>query len=330
MSTPYMYVREKKFLVLIYILDDSRVLNMESYAIKILNDIFDTAPNAITHFTNGYCHSVYYVEVGNDKYVLRITSKENEEYYHGSIAWLTKLSSLGIPVPEIIKHGQFEDVFYNLISFIDGKDLGDVYHTLTDFQKRDIAKDLTTIQKRVSTLPKANYFGYNSCSSWVGYLENLMKRSSERIKKNGLFDENMCTNLIPFMQGLNDYFSQVNPTPFLDDVTTKNLLIHNGKLSGIVDVDEICYGDSFLVVGLTNMALLSMEADTKYIDYWLDELKANDAQRKAVQFYTLLYCIDFMGEQGMCFNNNKEVLIDQIKIDLLNSIYNKLVFASGH
>ena len=233
---------------------------MENSAVKIMNDILNMSPDIITRFPNGYCHSVYYIEVENDKFVLRITSKENEAYYHGSIEWLTKLSSLGIPVPEIIKHGKFEDVFYNLISFIDGKDLGDVYHSLTDFQKRDIAKDLTAIQKRVAALPKADYFGYNSFSAWLGYLESLVERSAERIKQNKLFDENICSNLISVMRGLDDYFSQINPIPFLDDVTTKNLLIHNGKLSGIVDVDEICYGDSFLVVGLTNMALLSMEA----------------------------------------------------------------------
>ena len=127
------------------------------------------------------------------------------------------------------------------------------------------------------------------------------------------------------MQGLSKYFSQIDPTPFLDDVTTKNLLIHNGKLSGIVDVDEICYGDSLLVVGLTNMALLSMRADTKYIDYWLDELKVDDEQRKAVGFYTLLFCIDFMSEQGMYFNNDKNVSVNQNKVDLLDSIYKELV-----
>ena len=299
--------------------------DIENKAKDILKDVLNIAPDIMTRFTNGYCHSVYYIEADKNKFVLRITKKENEVYYHGSIEWLTKLSALGIPVPQIIKHGQFDDVFYNLISFIDGKDLGDVYHTLTDCQKHDIAKDLTIIQEKVSTLPCADLFGYNTFLSWNEYIESIIKRSNERIKKNGIFDGNICNNLISAMQGFNEYFSQVNPTPFLDDVSTKNLLIHNGKLSGIVDIDEICYGDSLLVVGLTNMALLSMGEDTKYIDYWLDELKADDEQRKAVLFYTLLYCVDFIGEQGMSFGNNNEVLVNQVKIELLNLIYDKLI-----
>jgi hypothetical protein len=127
------------------------------------------------------------------------------------------------------------------------------------------------------------------------------------------------------MNGLSDYFTGIKPIPFLDDITTKNVLVNNGRLSGIVDVDEICYGDSLLVVGLTNMALLSMREDTKYVDYWLKEIDANDSQRKAVKFYTLFYCVDFMGEQGMRFGNDKNVPPNQEVIDLLNATYSELI-----
>jgi hypothetical protein len=103
------------------------------------------------------------------------------------------------------------------------------------------------------------------------------------------------------------------------------VLINNGKLAGIVDIDEMGYGDTLVVVGVTNMALLLMEADTKYIDYWLDEMQANDIQRKALTFHTLLYCIDFMGERGAKFNNDVVVPVNQDEVNLLKSIYDKLL-----
>jgi Ser/Thr protein kinase RdoA (MazF antagonist) len=294
-------------------------------ALEIINEILNTRPDVITRFTNGYCHSVYYVETKDKKYVLRITGKENEEFYRGSIKWLPKLAVLGIPVPEIIKHGQYSEVFFNLMKFIEGRDLGEVYYTLTDPQKHCIAKDLTAIQAKASKLPPAGLFGYNSFSTWRSFLESLINRSLLRIRQNKIFDENVCDKVASVMSGLNDYFSDIKPVPFLDDITTKNVLVNNGKLSGIVDVDEICYGDSLLVVGLTNMALLSMRADTKYVDYWLDEIDVNDSQRKAVKFYTLLYCVDFMGEQGMRFGNDKNIPANQEVIDLLNATYSKLI-----
>jgi hypothetical protein len=68
-----------------------------------------------------------------------------------------------------------------------------------------------------------------------------------------------------------------------------------------------------------------MEQDTKYIDYWLDELKADIIQRKIVYFYSLLYCIDFMGEQGMQFDNGNKILYDKNIVKLLNTIYYDLM-----
>jgi hypothetical protein len=87
----------------------------------------------------------------------------------------------------------------------------------------------------------------------------------------------------------------------------------------------VCFGDPLLVVGLTNMALLLMQADTKYIDYWLVEMNADDVQRRAVIFYTLLICVDFMGEQGMRFENGNIVPYSQKTTENLSSLYHELL-----
>ena len=296
-------------------------------AVEILNDIGIT-PTEIFRFTNGYCHSVYYVKSESGECVLRVTGGENEKYYHGAVKWLSELSKLGIPVPKIIKHGQYKDVFYTLISFLPGKDLGDVYHTLTDFQKRDIVRELAEIQRKAAALPACERYGdYDSDSfeTWSDFLSSYVNRSYERIKKNGVFASEICETVTEVMRGFEDYFAGIKPIAFLDDITTKNVLIHNGKLSGIVDVDYICYGDALKVVGLTNMALLATQADTVYIDYWLSEIGADETQRKAVTLYTLLTCIDFMSEQGMRFDNGNSVSVNKETTELLKSIFNKLI-----
>jgi hypothetical protein len=90
-------------------------------AIKILYDELGITPEEIKRFPNGYCHSVYYVKNKNDEFVLRITSNENKKYYLGSIKWLSELLALGIPVPKILKYGQYNDMFFTIISFLPGK-----------------------------------------------------------------------------------------------------------------------------------------------------------------------------------------------------------------
>jgi len=300
-------------------------------ALKILTKELGIDPIKVTRYTNGYCHSVYYVKTNRDEVVLRVTSKENEKFYMGSIKWLNELNEIGIPVPKIIKNGHFREYFYALISFIPGKDLGDVYQNLTDNQKKNITKEISKIQKKVSSLPVMEHYGYPHSGNneafikWMDYLKNLNLRSEKRIKQNGILNTEVCDTVTRIMTKLEGYFETVKPTPFLDDITTKNVLIFNGELSGIVDIDEVCYGDPLSVIGLTNMALLGMEFDTKYIEYWLDEIKANEIQRRAVMFYTLLSCVDFMGEQGMKFNNDKIISYDENKVELLKSIFDDLI-----
>ena len=289
-------------------------------AIDILKNELDIEPTTLLRFTTGYCHSVYYVKSELDEFVLRVTSEGNKWFYDGSVKWLSELAGLDIPIPKMLRHGQYENVYYTLITYIHGKDLGEVYHTLTDLEKQEIVSELVAIQRKVATLP----VDANCCDSYL-FVVNHIQRSRESIASNKIFDPSICDAVEELLGTFKKYLTEVEPTAFLSDTSTKNVLIHNGRLSGIVDIDEVDYGDPLLVVGLTNMALLAIRADTKYIDYWLDEIQANSAQRKIVVFYTLLFCVNFMGERGTTFCNGKVVPANQDEVELFNSIYVKLL-----
>ena len=75
----------------------------------------------------------------------------------------------------------------------------------------------------------------------------------------------------------------------MPDVTTKNALIYEGKLSGIIDLDWITFGDQIYFLSLTTMALLSMKADLDYIDYLKDEMNLNKKQEKVTELYVLIF-----------------------------------------
>ena len=121
-----------------------------------------------------------------------------------------------------------------------------------------------------------------------------------------------------------NYLDAVPPRPYLDDISTKNLLIHEGKLSGIVDIDWIGLGDMLTFAALTKVALLNMELDTGYVDGLLDEIHPNAAEYKAFIFYCLMYCVDFMGERGMQFLD-KKVPVNESIITKLNDIFDSLM-----
>nr|MCR5337125.1 hypothetical protein [Lachnospiraceae bacterium] len=94
-------------------------------------------------------------------------------------------------------------------------------------------------------------------------------------------------------------------------------------ISGIIDIDWIGIGDVLTFAALTYVALLNMECDTDYVHFILNEMNVDGRQRKAFRFYTLMYCVDFMGERGTKYKDKVVEANSQI-VDRLNTIYDQL------
>lgn len=275
-------------------------------------------PKSIERCTVGHGNFVYIVECSGVKYVIRCSLERNA--YENTIYWLEQLSSIEIPVPKVVAKGMLDEYDYLILTYFEGNDIGLVYTQLSDEDKKEIAKDIVHIQNQVETLKLENV---DPQWSWSSVVNDMLERAGERIVKNGYFELEKVERVGILTEQMNEYFVSVKPVAYLDDISSKNLLIHNGRISGIIDIDWMGIGDKLTYVALTNMALLNMEYDTKYVKYILDEMHVNKMQKKAFLFYTLMYCVDFMGERGMQFMD-KTVEVNEQIIDRLNSIYDLL------
>lgn len=275
-------------------------------------------PQSIERCAVGQGNYVFIVECSEKKYVVRCSSERNA--YDSTVYWLEQLASIEIPVPKIISRGRFREFEYLILSYFEGKDIGLVYSQLSDDDKKEIAKEIVHIQNQVAALRLENV---EPQWSWQSFIDDMLERAKERIAANGYFEVEKVDRLWKSAEKLEGYFSSIEPIAYLDDVSTKNLLIHNGRISGIIDIDWIGIGDKLTYVAMTNMALLNMECDTDYVKYILDEMLLNDTQKKAFLFYTLMFCVDFMGERGMQFMD-KFVEVNEQVIDRLNSLYDML------
>jgi len=246
-------------------------------------------------------------------------SKEKQAYDQ-TIRWLSELEICNIPIPKILRVGQYSNYAYIILSHVEGNDIGNVYSELTSNEKKRIAKDVIEIQNRVSGLKITIPSGWN----WNSFIDEMLVRAYERISVNNFFDVSKIGEVRLLQNELQEYINSVKPIPYLDDISTKNLLIENGKVSGVIDIDWRGIGDVLTFVAMTKVALLNMELDTEYVDYLLEELHPSKVQNRAVIFYCLLYCVDFMGERGMKFLD-KVVPVNHEIIDRLNKIYEELM-----
>lgn len=267
----------------------------------------------------GIANYVFIVSTAAEHFILRCS--KNEDAYKDTVYWLNKLSAYEIPVPTVLSEGKYKDYSFLILSYILGDDIGKVYYKLNDSEKKQIAKEVVAIQRKVSRIAVSTdaEWNWNCC-----FVDEMLNRAEERIKRKHFFDINKIGIIRKLQQEVQEYLDKVQPTPYLDDISTKNLLIYEGKVSGVIDIDWMGFGDMLTFVAMTKVALLNMNLDTKYIDYLLEEIRPNKIAYKAFVFYCLIFCVDFMGERGMQFLD-KKIPINESIIKRLNDIFDMLM-----
>lgn len=292
-------------------------MSTEELTLQICADLLGEEPSKIERCAVGHGNYVYLAELSADKYIVRLT--EEQGAYDETVRLLEKAYAAGIPVPRVVSDGQRDGYEFLILTYIEGRDLGLVYDSLTMEDKRAIAKEVVRIQELAADIGCTVDDGW----TWRTEVDDLLDRSEERITANGYFDPERVQQLRAAAEELSDYFDSIPPVAYLDDITTKNLIIDGRRVSGIVDLDWIGVGDKLTYIAMTEVALLNMGCDADYPRYILDEMCLDEVRHKAYIFYKLIFCVDFMGERGMQFGDKRVDVSPQV-VDRLNEIYDRL------
>jgi aminoglycoside phosphotransferase len=285
----------------------------ETDAAEIVLALFGESGARIRRFPTGTGHWVYAARApGGEERVVKLGLAAQRDDFAGAVHWSQTLRPLGVPLPELIAHGEHRGLPYVVLEYLQGQDLAFVYSRLSSQERKTIAERVFEVQEVVATIPAQGGYGFLRIpgerlhSSWRDVVDASIARSRMRMETVGAIDLHWAERVSRAAERLSAYFLQVPPRPFLDDVTTKNVLVHGRRFSGIVDVDWICVGDPLFTVALTRAAILSSGHVPDYTDHWCSLLGVTQEQRVAVRFYTALFCLDFMGEIGQIFNRGMQ------------------------
>lgn len=274
-------------------------------------------------FSTGHCHFVFDVKTESGRqFVVRMARPENRYLLESAVFWSALLRPKDVPLPEILAADLTAEFPFLILERLAGKDLWQVYRELSKSQKKTLAGDMARLQEIAKTLPRATSFGYlenyqsaAGCPTWFAVVLKYLERSRRRIKSTGFFDPEIVERVEKKARAFEDYFSKIEPTAFFDDITTKNVIVNEGMLSGIVDVDWMCFGDSLETIALTQMALLSEECELDYIEFWCEAMNLSAEQRRVLNLYSAASCVDFMSEIGQTFNKDAPLEADEKKVN---------------
>lgn len=137
------------------------------------------------------------------KFVLRC-SKE-EDAYKDTTYWLSKLSACELPIPAVVAQGKYKDYFYLILFYIPGDDIGNVYFRLNDSEKKQIAREVVDIQRKVSKIGVAPDTGW----TWNSVVEEMLDRAEERIKRKHYFSIDKINRIRILKQEMQEYLDKV-------------------------------------------------------------------------------------------------------------------------
>jgi fructosamine-3-kinase len=229
------------------------------------------------------------------------------------MAGALKLSLLlrprGVPLPRIIADGVNHRFSHLVLERLPGVDLGAAIRGLSDSSLEIIARQVAQAQTITARAASGRRYGYGVTPEdaphdrWSAVLQDNLARSRKRIAAAKLFSEDPVNAVGQLVSFARHELDALPPIPFLHDTTTKNVIVTPAEsLSGIVDVDDLCFGDPRYVIALTSASLLVSGGPTRYIDAWLNA--AGYERDRLFDLYVVLFLVDFMSEHGQTFNEN--------------------------
>jgi len=220
---------------------EKRTNDVRELAEEIIGQVSD-----VIHQPYGHGGITFEVRCASGEFILK-TREERGSFDHTE-HHIEVLKDLGILVPSVMRRGSFRGFEYLLLAKIPGRDLGHCLADMTRPQMTKLADQIVKIEKMAGSLPKGAGYGWTPMDvsgpfpSWTSVIERDSQSAPSEVHK-------MVTEW-------KTYFDSVPPTCFLDDLTVKNVVMQDGELQGIVDLDFVCYGDPLYWLSLAEVTVV--------------------------------------------------------------------------
>jgi aminoglycoside phosphotransferase (APT) family kinase protein len=282
-------------------------------AAKIAARVLGRSPCSVDRFGTGARHYVF--DLSFDKgppVVVRLSEPSAHGEMAGAVYLSQLLRPLGVPLPALLACDLEAEFPWLLLERLPGKDLGAVAPSLSEHQLDRIAAEVARAQAITATTGSAGRYGYAARPEdaphyrWSQVLEANLARSRRRIISARLFDVALVDIVQDRLMLMRREFDEIAPTPFLHDTTTKNVIVTpEGAFSGIVDVDDLCFGDPRYPAALTLAAMTAYGGPVTYVSAWLRHARQSDD--RVFRLYVLIFLLDLMSEHGQVFNGNSRL-----------------------
>lgn len=268
----------------------------------LLERLFGVTPADLEQMSFGETSVTFGASVGERPLIVR--THRDPTTFSGTQGTLDALRGLGIPVPQVYavdlscREVRFA---YMITERFPGRDLRFEMPSMTRAQTSALAEQIMDFEERASTLGSSGRYGYAPVGAVPPHTTWLDAMASD-----ARISSHLPLELQPLLSAIEraterhtDYLRDVQSVCFLDDLTTKNVIVRDGKLSGVVDFDCVCYGDPLWHVALTKTAVAADVGD-RHLGYIGDLCRYGAIHRDLwpiIDLYAAMHGIEFLHDQ---------------------------------
>ncbi|GAA2348933.1 phosphotransferase family protein [Streptomyces violaceusniger] len=252
----------------------------------------------------GRSHFVFTVQlVSGERVIARIARRDRAECFAGFAYWRRQLARVGVPVPRVLHMDLSGTALPWPIMFLEqapGTDLCNVYVGLTAAEKRSIADDLLDIQHRTRGLPPgpgyggiASYGDLRCHPRWSDVLWEYFTGAVDQLAPPQR-EAPAIGQIRRTIHELHPEFDGIAPLPYLIDATHQNVLVEDGRVTAIVDLDEVGFGDSLYPLGVARAGLLARGPEADCIEQVAVPLCVGPNRRRVFDLYSAVACLKML------------------------------------
>jgi aminoglycoside phosphotransferase len=285
----------------------------ESLVRTLVADVTGRPVRSVDRMAYGHGSVTYRVDSDRGPAVI-VRTNTDPGVYGGTLGNLEALRSLGLPVPSVLQTDLTCSRYpfaYVVTDTFPGRDLGFELADMTAVQMTQLAEQIVGFERQVSGLPHGSGYGFMPIGASGGHGRWIDAVRADRRSILGSVDggaegggdrggdrefAELIVNLGRVLDRSAARLDLIEPICFLDDLTTKNVIVHDGVLQGVVDFDVVCYGDPMYWLALAQVAILSDvgEAGQFYVDELIRLWAPSAFEMANLALYSALHAAEFL------------------------------------
>ena len=285
----------------------------ESLVRALAADVTGRPVRAVARMAYGHGSVTYRVKTDGDPAVI-VRTNIDPGVYAGTLANLEALRGLGLHVPSVLRADLTCSGYpfaYVITDAFTGRDLGFELAGMTATQMTRLAEQIVGFERQVSRLPLGSGYGFKPIGAagghgrWIDAVRadrSLILAPGDVAGDLGVdlgVDRDFADLIADVRRALDrssERLDEIEPICFLDDLTTKNVIVHGGVLQGVVDFDVVCYGDPMYWLALTQVAILSDvgQPGQFYVDELIRLWAPSAFEMANLALYSALHAAEFL------------------------------------